>query len=64
VSPATAPSRHHVSSKRGDSAVDTVGKQLTIRRISTVSVEFAAEKYIERVRKARPAKPLEQEKKT
>ena len=45
-----------------ESAVETDGERLTIRHISTVSVEFAAEKYSERVIKARPAKPLEQEK--
>jgi len=34
----------------GESAVDTNGERLTIRHISTVSAEFAAEKYNERVR--------------
>ena len=33
---------------------------LTVRHISTISVEFAAEKYSERIRMARPVKPLEQ----
>jgi len=41
---------------------DSHGEWLKVRRIPTMSEEFAAKKYIERVRKARPAKPLEQEK--
>jgi len=42
-----------------ESAIDTDGERQTIRHFLTVSVEFAAEKYSERERKERPAKPYQ-----
>jgi len=60
VSPATAQSRLPVVCKPGERN-DKDDECLKDRHISTALVEFAAEKYSERVVKARPVKPLEQE---